>query len=184
MYVYVYLGLAVEHWPIVGTFGRHNHSKLYHSCHLGSLLKLLPLTIPTSILVQKLMHSFKKPPKSAIVRLVTDNSSIVLLNKRNQYLDEACVLLNTSKWYLYRQARTWRVFTKVSHTCVYNWAHLISGLWFHGLDGNLRCSFFNSTAKQVSSMVTSSKQSCVQHIGGGLQLGSAWQHLIAKHVIG
>ena len=106
MYVYVYLGLAVEHWPIVGTFGRHNHSKLYHSCHLGSLLKLLPLAIPTSILVQKLMHSFKKPPKSAIVRLVTDNSSIVLLNKRNQYLDEACVLLNTSKWYLYRQART------------------------------------------------------------------------------
>lgn len=42
----VYLGLVLEYWPIVGTCGCHNHSKLDHSCHSVFPSLLPPSTSP------------------------------------------------------------------------------------------------------------------------------------------
>ena len=44
--VHVCLGLVVEYWSFVGACTCHSYSKLYYSCLLSSLIKLLPLPTP------------------------------------------------------------------------------------------------------------------------------------------
>ena len=51
IFIYIHvLGCVVDYWPIVGTCGCHNHSKLCHSCCSVSFLWLLPpptLSLPS-----------------------------------------------------------------------------------------------------------------------------------------